>query len=462
VEDERPVGFGVLDAGDLGAGVGALRVLTRGHDDCDGSTVRRGELDAGELAARGGRQRAEEVPFQPRHDRLRLRVTEAAVELEHLRPGLRQHQPGEEHSREGRSSPRELLDHRAVHLLDQLGHLVRPHARHRRVRAHAARVRSRVAVPDALEVLRRRQRHHRATVREREHGYLLAREQLLDHDRAGERGRGAEPFVELRSGLADEHALAGREPVDLDDAGSPRHRQRLGGRNPRSGHDVLRKALRALDPRRRAAGSEHGDAVSAQLVGDPGDERRLRADHGQVDVEAPRETEQRLAVLAPHRVTVAEAGDPGVAGRGVQRREPRRLGELPGERMLASARADQEHLHGGRVYFQEGFTHVPAAHERRVSIDEPGLDLHEWETRWAELEEALAEDPLGALPEACDLIEAALGADHVSDELEVTFQAARDTADAIERGDEVDLGDVGAAVGNLRAVRAALRPGLAE
>ena len=98
----------------------------------------------------------------------------------------------------------------------------------------------------------------------------------------------------------------------------------------------------------------------------------------------------------------------------------------------------------------------------RMSMNEPGVDLHQWETRWAQLEEALAEDPAGALPDACDLIEETLGLDYVSDELEVSFQSARETADAIERGDDVDPGDIGAAVANLRSIRAAMRPGLAE
>jgi hypothetical protein len=97
-----------------------------------------------------------------------------------------------------------------------------------------------------------------------------------------------------------------------------------------------------------------------------------------------------------------------------------------------------------------------------MSESEPGLDLHEWETRWAELEEALAEDPAGALPDACDLIEETLGLDYVSDELELSYQAAREVSDAIERGDDVDPGDVGAAVENLLAVRTALRPGVGE
>ena len=40
----------------------------------------------------------------------------------------------------------------------------------------------------------------------------------------------------------------------------------------------------------------------------------------------------------------------------------------------------------------------------------------------------------------------------MNDELELSFQAARETA-AIERGDDVDPGDIGAAVENLLAIR---------
>jgi hypothetical protein len=94
-----------------------------------------------------------------------------------------------------------------------------------------------------------------------------------------------------------------------------------------------------------------------------------------------------------------------------------------------------------------------------MSMQEPGLDLHEWETRWAELEEQLTEDPAGALPQACDLIEATLGDTDWGDELEKAFRAARDVADAVERGDEVDPGDIGAAIDNLRQIRESLRAG---
>jgi hypothetical protein len=90
---------------------------------------------------------------------------------------------------------------------------------------------------------------------------------------------------------------------------------------------------------------------------------------------------------------------------------------------------------------------------------EPGLDLHEWETRWAELEDALETDPRGALAAACDAIESTVGGDFVDDDLDMSYASARETADRIERGEDVAAGDVGAAVENLRAIRDWIRAG---
>ena len=97
-------------------------------------------------------------------------------------------------------------------------------------------------------------------------------------------------------------------------------------------------------------GPKTGDAVAAERVGDARDERRLGPDHGEVGVEAAGEAEQRLGVVCPHRVAVAERRDARIARRGVQPGQAGRLRQLPRERMLATARPDEEHLHGGRVY----------------------------------------------------------------------------------------------------------------
>jgi len=100
-----------------------------------------------------------------------------------------------------------------------------------------------------------------------------------------------------------------------------------------------------------------------------------------------------------------------------------------------------------------------------MSQNEPGLELHEWETRWSELEPLLAEDPASALSEAADFVEQTLiesdvaveAVESENDEILVAYRAARETSDRIERGENVDPGDIGAAIENLRAVYDTLR-----
>jgi hypothetical protein len=98
--------------------------------------------------------------------------------------------------------------------------------------------------------------------------------------------------------------------------------------------------------------------------------------------------------------------------------------------------------------------------------NEPGLELHEWETRWSELDAMMEDDPAGALAPACDVAEAMLTQSGVvadvggeTDELWAGYRAARETADRIERGEDVDPGDVGAAIENLRGLYDAIRAG---
>ena len=100
-----------------------------------------------------------------------------------------------------------------------------------------------------------------------------------------------------------------------------------------------------------------------------------------------------------------------------------------------------------------------------MSEREPGLELHEWETRWSELEPLLDEDPAGALPEACDFLEQVLGEADIpreavggeNEELLVPYRAARETANRVETGENVDPGDVSAAIENVRSVYETLR-----
>ncbi len=94
---------------------------------------------------------------------------------------------------------------------------------------------------------------------------------------------------------------------------------------------------------------------------------------------------------------------------------------------------------------------------------EPGLDRHEWESRFQALEEDLAGDPVEALPELADLVEQMLEesgydlSDPVAregEEREVVaeYVAARETSDRVERDEDVGPGDVGAAINGLRDI----------
>jgi hypothetical protein len=94
---------------------------------------------------------------------------------------------------------------------------------------------------------------------------------------------------------------------------------------------------------------------------------------------------------------------------------------------------------------------------------EPGLDRHEWESEWQDLEPLLHESPEEALPAARDLVERMLRERGVLDDELVTaegsdrelvdgFSAASEVASRVEQGEDVDRGDLDSAAGTLRAL----------
>jgi hypothetical protein len=98
-------------------------------------------------------------------------------------------------------------------------------------------------------------------------------------------------------------------------------------------------------------------------------------------------------------------------------------------------------------------------------MSEPGLDRHEWETEWAELEADLEDSPAESLPELDDLIARMLAEagypvdtpDPVDDEgidpeILTSFQAARETTRQVDRGEDFDPGDVAQAIELYRGI----------
>jgi hypothetical protein len=98
-------------------------------------------------------------------------------------------------------------------------------------------------------------------------------------------------------------------------------------------------------------------------------------------------------------------------------------------------------------------------------MSEPGLDRHEWETEWEQLGPDVEDSPAEALHDLDDLIARMLTeagypldtADPVDDEgidpeVLISFYAAREIARQVDRGDDVDPGDVAQAVNFYRAL----------
>jgi hypothetical protein len=126
-------------------------------------------------------------------------------------------------------------------------------------------------------------------------------------------------------------------------------------------------------------------------------------------------------------------------------------------RARAGARADR--VIGGGSFAREVFPGARRGKEPPVSI-EPGLDLHEWETRWQELQDLAAESPADALSEMVRLAEQMLvergyAVDSATaiegDDVVRSFVAARELVTQWETGTGTG-GDLGAALENLTEV----------
>jgi hypothetical protein len=92
-------------------------------------------------------------------------------------------------------------------------------------------------------------------------------------------------------------------------------------------------------------------------------------------------------------------------------------------------------------------------------MQEPGLDRHEWESEWSDLEERLRDDPGNALLELDDLIarmmesrgvplEEREGQTETEPETVRSFVEARRIAQQVGAGEDVDPGDIALAINN--------------
>ena len=357
VEDERAGCLRVGDPVDRRARVAALRVVARRRAR---RSRRRSpttaSVDAGEIAGRrrrasassrspSSRGRSDCVSGSPKRQLNSSTRGPSSVSIS----------PAKSTPTNGVPPPRELVEHRAVHELDELVDLVGVETRHRRVRAHAAGVRALVAVADALVVLRRRAAAAPAMPSQSAKSETSSPSSSSSTRNGCRRAPAAarQPGVELLLRAADEDALARGEPVRLDDAGRPRDRRasRAVG-TPAASITSFANALRALDPRRlaRRARRRRCPRGAARRRG------RRRA--------APPGRRRRGRRRAPSARGTSEAGDrrrapdgsspssamPGLPGRRVQLGRAARCARASTRAHARDRPTHDEHLHAAESY----------------------------------------------------------------------------------------------------------------
>ncbi len=307
-------------------------------------------------------QRRQEVRHQPQHQHLRLRVAEPRVVFDQLRAVLGDHQAGEQHALVGRAHRLHRPHGRKNDFVHRtLGDLV-GHHRRGRIGAHAAGVRPRVAVADALVVLRRSERDGVLAVAQREERRLFALQELLD-DNLGSRSphAAAEHHVHRGFRLGERHrdddALSGREPVRLDDDRRTllAHVVHRGldiaealisaGRNVVRAAQVLGETLGALELRRVFRRPERLEARGFEIVHDPRHQRRFGSDHDEVDRFLLAESDHRRMVgdVEPDQLRLLR--DPGIPRRAVELIGQWTCRNFPGQRVLTAARSEEKDVH---------------------------------------------------------------------------------------------------------------------
>ena len=366
---------GARQSGDRIALARILGIPGRGHHDTECHATVPFGLRAIERAGDAVLEQRQQVGLEAHQDRLRLGVAHAAVELERLDRAVgRDHQAGVEKAAERRTLGLHAVDDG----LDHLAHHARVDFRrdHRcgRVRAHAARVRTAVAVEQALVVLAGRERQHVAAVDHDDEARFLAFEEVLDDDaRAGRAHRVADEHrvdrgVRLGEIHRDDDPFARGESVGLDhdrcaatvDVGVCRSGvgERLvhGRRDVVPDHELLGEVLGGFEPGRALRGSEDLQAGGAEGIDDARGERGLGADDRQRDVLLAGERDEFGDVGDRDVEEAVLAGGAGVAGRDVDTCHLRRLGEAPADRVFATAGADDEEIHDlvAEVWISDG------------------------------------------------------------------------------------------------------------
>src|SRR5271154_1910603 len=126
------------------------RISSRSHHHAYRSIARPLEIAFTDPAFNRRLQSLHQIALQPHQNRLRLRIPEPAIKLQHHRTSRRHHQPAVQHAFIFRALRFHALNHGLRNVMHQpVPHRV-VHNIGSRVSAHAPRIRPRVAIPHAL------------------------------------------------------------------------------------------------------------------------------------------------------------------------------------------------------------------------------------------------------------------------------------------------------------------------
>jgi hypothetical protein len=107
------------------------------------------------------------------------------------------------------------------------------------------------------------------------------------------------------------------------------------------------------------------------------------------------------------------------------------------------------------------FQSAPSGYQ--ADVVEPGLDRHDWEGEWQQLEPLVRDSPAEALPELHDLIERMLrehgllsedlvATEGADPELLAEYVTGSDVVARLERGDTCDAGEIASVIGGYRSL----------
>ena len=308
----------------------------------------RADLDSGCVALRGSREHLEKICVEQRDDRLRLGIAEAAVELENARAVRRS------------ASVRRRAARRTAR------HATR--ARRARARAPLRRAPPPPTVPSSetgayapMPPVFGPSSPSKARLKScaETSGSAWRPSQIAKSETSGPSRSSStttSPPAPCSSRIASSTSTCVRQTKTPLPAARPSAFTTHGGRaiGSRAAAGTPAAAMtsfaNAFEPSIRAAaalGPKTRKPNRRRASARPSTSGSSGPDDDEIHLERARQAEQPLGVVRANRMALGEVGDARIPRRGVQRRQRRRLRELPDERMLATARPDDEDAHPG-------------------------------------------------------------------------------------------------------------------